>query len=738
MGQAFTNSLEHIRAELARIRLLLEQEIACVRQEHGAAAEEYRGLYISEDEIDALLRDSPLDRPDGWTRPELADLRSRTAAALAERRAASLQAGTELRLEALRGRFGLSSFELEVLLVGLLPEADLREARLYAYAQDDVTKKQPSVQLALRLLTSGLAETFAARASFLAGAPLLHHRLIRLFEDPSHARTPLLGKLIKVEERVASYLWGSDEPDERLLACCAAIPPRTEPEPLVVGPALEQRLQRLVQQWRPLLGRPPEGQPWPQWLYLWGPAGTGKNRLVQAACHQLGLPLLHVNLVPLAAAEAGSELVPLIVREGHLQGAALLFEGYDLAGAGEAAAAELRHSLQRGLAGWMGPCFFTGDRTLAPHRVGSVPLVAWEVPLPDNEDRQRLWRLYLDGRAGLGARDLDEMAGKFRLSGEQIRDVVAMAEGLAAGRGANGKGPTIDDLLEASRAHSNQRLGSLARKIQPRFVWDDIVLPADQMAQLREVVALVRHRALVFGDWGFGARMARNRGASVLFAGPPGTGKTMAAEIIAHELGLDLYKVDLSTVVSKYIGETEKNLEKIFVEGETSNAILFFDEADAIFGKRSEVRDSHDRYANVEVSYLLQRMEEYEGIVILATNLRKNLDEAFTRRLQAAVDFPLPEEPERLAIWRKVLPARAPLSADLDLEVLARRFKISGGNIRNIALGAAFLAAAEEGPLTMDRLLRATKREYQKMGKLLEAGALAPAEWVQAQREERA
>jgi SpoVK/Ycf46/Vps4 family AAA+-type ATPase len=204
----------------------------------------------------------------------------------------------------------------------------------------------------------------------------------------------------------------------------------------------------------------------------------------------------------------------------------------------------------------------------------------------------------------------------------------------------------------------------------------------------------------------------------MLFAGPSGTGKTMAAEIIANELGLDLYKIDLATVVSKYIGETEKNLNKIFKEAWDSNSILFFDEADAIFGKRSEVRDSHDRYANIEIAYLLQKMEEYQGIVILATNLRKNLDEAFARRMQFSVEFLLPEEPDRYQIWQRVFPKEAPISEDVDLNFMARQFKVSGGNIKNIVLGAAFLAAEDGGRINIEHLIRATRREYQKMGKL--------------------
>jgi SpoVK/Ycf46/Vps4 family AAA+-type ATPase len=230
---------------------------------------------------------------------------------------------------------------------------------------------------------------------------------------------------------------------------------------------------------------------------------------------------------------------------------------------------------------------------------------------------------------------------------------------------------------------------------------------------------------LVMGTWGVGRKLASSNGVTILFAGPPGTGKTMAAEVIASELGLDLYKIDLSTIVSKYIGETEKNLERIFGEAQSSNAILFFDEADAIFGKRSEVKDAHDRYANIEVSYLLQRMEAYDGVTILATNLRANLDDAFTRRLQHAVDFPFPEEEYRLRIWQTLFPPDVPRQPDLDFAPLAKRFKLAGGNIRNVIVGAAFLAAADGGSVTMSHLLHGTRREMQKMGRLMNEPDLA-------------
>ena len=260
---------------------------------------------------------------------------------------------------------------------------------------------------------------------------------------------------------------------------------------------------------------------------------------------------------------------------------------------------------------------------------------------------------------------------------------------------------------------------TILRKITPEYKWEDIVLPADRLEQLREVCNHVKYRDRVYGEWGFDRKLSLGKGLSVLFAGPSGTGKTMAAEIIAGALGLDLYKIDLSTVVSKYIGETEKNLSRIFVEAETSNAILFFDEADALFGKRSEVKDSHDRYANIEIGYLLQRMEEYEGVVILATNFRKNMDEAFVRRLHFTVEFPFPNEEDRHRIWQGIWPGDTPRSAELDLDFMAQRFELTGGNIRNIALAAAFLAADNSSIVDMTHLLHATKREYQKMGKVV-------------------
>jgi len=343
-----------------------------------------------------------------------------------------------------------------------------------------------------------------------------------------------------------------------------------------------------------------------------------------------------------------------------------------------------------------------------------------EFPVPGYGQREQLWRICLDGQAEAMGGTIHDLAAKFKLSGGQIGGAIGMARNLAMWR--DGGVITSDELHCTCRQQSNEKLGELARKIEPKYVWNDIVLPGDQFEQLRSICSYVKYRPLVYGEWGFHQKLSLGKGLNVLFSGPSGTGKTMAAEIIANELGLDLYKIDLSMVVSKYIGETEKNLDRIFKEAQDSNSILFFDEADAVFGKRSEVRDSHDRYANIEIAYLLQKMEEYQGIVILATNFRKNLDEAFARRMHFSVEFPLPEEEDRYRIWQRAFPEAAPLSGDVDLVFMARQFKNTGGNIKNIALSAAFLAADHGSSITMENLIHATKREYQKTGRLCTEG----------------
>jgi SpoVK/Ycf46/Vps4 family AAA+-type ATPase len=339
-------------------------------------------------------------------------------------------------------------------------------------------------------------------------------------------------------------------------------------------------------------------------------------------------------------------------------------------------------------------------------------------PVPTCPLRRQIWQGLLAPEPVAREVDAVALADKFNLTAGQIHRAIAEARQTALLREPAEREMTMADLLHACRSQSTARLTTLARKITPLYTWSDITLPADKLAQLREACAHVKHRQQVFGEWGFERKVSLGKGLGILFAGASGTGKTMAAEIIAAELGLDLYKIDLSCVISKYIGETEKNLSRIFAEAETANAILFFDEADAVFGKRSEVKDSHDRYANIEINYLLQRIEEYEGTVILASNFQKNIDEAFLRRMRFVIEFPLPEEAERRRIWQNIFPSDTPLATDIDFDFLARKFQFAGGAIRNVALSAAFIAAQNGGLVDMEKIIRATRREFQKTGKL--------------------
>ncbi len=720
--QAFASSLQHILAELERIDLMIRTAVSCARQLQGEI-DEFQGLYIPEYEVDALLS-RPAGLPSWITTPgppaqaEVRAALNQIAISIGRRKAASTHGGIKLRLDELARLFDLTPFDIDALLICLAPEIDLRYERLYAYLQDDVTKKRPSVDLVLNLLSPSFESKLGQRSRFLPQAPLVRHRLLTLFDDPSQHAPPLLGKYLKVDERIVAYLLNSDELDARLLAWAERRAASDRLEDLLLPDDYKRRLALLV--------RGP-AQPGGLILYLQGPYGIGKQTAAGALGRELGQGLLVVHGKELVEAGPATfeDTAQLILREALLLGDVLYWEGFD-ALLGNEQRNDLS-VLMRQLEGRQGLTLLAGQATWEPaDALRAHTFVRVEFPRPACAERLYLWQISLNGAASpAGDVDLAALATRFRFTAGQIDDSVATARNLARWRDPEDGHVTAADLYAACRLQSNRKLADLARKITPHYAWTDIVLPADRMAQLREICNTVRHRAQVYDNWGFDRKLSLGKGLNVLFAGPSGTGKTMAAEIMAQELGLDLYKIDLATVVSKYIGETEKNLAHIFQEAETSNAILFFDEADALFGKRSEVRDSHDRYANIEISYLLQRMEEYDGMAILATNLHKNMDEAFVRRMHFTVDFPFPDAANRQRIWEKIWPAETPRDPNADLALMAQRFEIAGGSIRNIALAAAFLAADDGQVVDMDHLMRATRREYQKMGKVVADGEFA-------------
>lgn len=713
-AEPYGGSLQHILAELERIDLLIQFQIRRARRVHQD--NEFQGLYISEQEVDSLLA-KPIGMP-SWALSQSADPEANSFTLLHQlngeieaRKTASIHHGIPLRLVSLASIFQLSPLDVDVVLVCLAGELDLRYERLYAYLQDDVTRKRPSVDLLLNLLCLTFSAKLEARGRFSAASPLLKHQLILLQEEAGAPKTSLLNRFVKLDERIVNYLLGSDEIDFRLGRQVVLVEPGHTVDKLILPADLLNRLKLLIENHRGNRGLN---------LYFQGPYGVGKRSTASSLCHWADLKLLLVNAEHVPSADSDFAVtVQLIVREAALQQAAVYWHGFD----------SLLSADQRGRLTFLlqelqerkGVVFFAGETVWEPSDIPELPaFVRIEFPPPAYSERLQCWAFAIEGGA---ASDVDAaaLANKFHLTGGQIRDAALTARNLARRRNPRDESVNMADLLEACRLQSNRKLAALATRIKPHYAWSDIVLPPDKLRQLREICNAVEFRSIVYDEWGFGSKLSLGKGLGILFAGPSGTGKTMAAEIFAGELGFDLYKIDLSTVISKYIGETEKNLSRIFTEAATSNAILFFDEADALFGKRSEVRDSHDRYANIEINYLLQRMEEYEGTVILATNLRKNMDDAFVRRIQFTIEFPFPQADERLAIWQRVWPKNMP-HQDLDLDFMARRFELSGGNIRNIALSAAFLAAEDGGCVEMKHVIRATWQEYQKMGKVVVEG----------------
>lgn len=604
-----------------------------------------------------------------------------------------------------------------MIVLCLAPELDRKYDRIYAYLQDDITRKRPSVDLALHLIGRTPAERWRLRSMFSDRSALFRASLLEPVDDPhSPSGSSDLARFLRLDRRCLDFLLEQHAIDRRLMGLARLQPGEPGMDRVWVDATLSEQLLVFV---RHHLGRP-RREAGGVVVHLSGAPGVGKRRLARAVCTELGLPLLLVDGDQLAADDSQlAERLRLAFREGLLLHAGVLIDSADSLEDDPKRAGGRQRCLSEIVADVGGLTFLVSRKAWRRHDLyREGPFLSLELPLPSKTLRRAAWDAILgELPAPVPDAAADLLARRFRLTPGQIRGACREVAARQVGEREHSE-LSVEELAAACRRQSSRELAELAVKIEPKYEWSDLILPDKPLELLREICAQVEHRHRVFGDWGFDRKLSHGKGLGVLFSGPPGTGKTMAAEVMARALALDLYKVDLSGVVSKYIGETEKNLARIFRYAETGNAILFFDEADALFGKRTGVSDAHDRYANIETSYLLQKMEEYEGIVILASNLRQNMDDAFVRRLRFIVEFTFPKTNSRREIWRSHLPTEAPRSGRIDFDFLAEKFAIPGGNIKNVVLNAAFLAAADGEAIGMSHLLRGTRHEFEKIGKL--------------------
>jgi hypothetical protein len=607
--------------------------------------------------------------------------------AAAERDAAA-QSTPPPALVLLAQRLGLTPFERDTLLLCAAAELDPAMAALCAEAQGSSARVFPTFSLALQALDQPSWDAVAAHR------PLRYSRLIDIDQPGS---TPLTASGLRIDERILNYLKGLNSLDERLASLAAPVPESATMLAPSQQNVAEQVLQRL---------RQAAAESVVPTIQLIGSDPSSKLAVARHVCAALNRRLYRVAVETLPPQRAEIEtLTRLWQRESALLPVGLYIEAENLDGI----SVELSASFQWFLAREVG-LVFVGLRD-GPARIHS-PHYAVEVSKPTAGEQRNAWLEILEPLEGAehAARTAQLLAGQFNLNLSELRQAANVATSTAAT-----EDPVRDRAWSACRDLVRPRLDSLAQRLEPKATWDDLVMTEEPLNLLRQIAAHVRERSKVYEDWGFSKKMNRGFGINALFAGESGTGKTMGAEVIANELRLNLYRIDLSAVVSKYIGETEKNLRKVFDAAEQGGAILFFDEADALFGKRSEVKDSHDRYANIEINYLLQRMEAFSGLSILATNMKSALDPAFMRRLRFIVNFQFPGPKERKRIWQKSLPPEVPREA-LDFDRLAR-LNIAGGNIHSIALNAAFMAAQSATAVTMPVLLTAARTELRKLEK---------------------
>lgn len=593
--------------------------------------------------------------------------------------------------------FSLSDYEFKILILALSLEIDRKYERIFGYLNDDLTKKYPTIGLAIELFSSSLSENFKYLRAFCPDSPLLYFNLLELIRDEN---TNFLSQGFRLSPHIKNFIIGFHPLSSEFFNSTKFYIPEKPLKKVFIDKEILNVIKNYI------LNKNNNNH-----LVFWIFKGTEQERLdlIYNSLYELKIPLLLCDFCVLYFENNLSNILKNLFIIALLYSSALIFTNIDILDEPTEKGKFLKNLLIKYLKEFPSITFISSsDRASENWFENRILLIPIELKKYHYLRKVEIWKNYLS-EFGINNLEAEFLSSRYNFTETEIE---ILLKNLSFKNNIGMK-----QITQEANQIIDKEISCLAERVDSIYSWDDLILPLETKEKLKEICNYIKHKHLIYYHWGFEKRVSGGKGLSVLFTGSSGTGKTMAAGIIAKEIGTDLYRIDLSLIIDKYVGETEKRLKRIFDIAEKGNIILFFDEADALFGKRTEIKDSHDRYSNIEVSYLLQRIEEYDGLVILASNFRCNIDEAFIRRIHFIIEFPFPDEKMREEIWKKVFPPEAPLDKDIDFSFLSKNFKLSGGNIRNVALSSAFYAAEDKGKITMEHILKGIKRELQKMGK---------------------
>ena len=652
------------------------------------------GVVVSREEFESnLLRASDTVAYGSLTDEETEELDTLREYFLA-RYNTTVTAGADFPLVKLGRNFSMDFFEYAVTLTLFCCELNKKYEKIFVFLQDDIAKKTLSVETAIHLWAEPRDRISAYYQSFSESS------VLGKYICPCQEGT-LSSRMLRLSKAVTAFFSGDHsetgyeyfEGDSDLA-------------PMVINRDIAEQAVKTVSL---------SGKDKVTLLHIVGMRGSGRHFLVKHCAAATGDGVIFVSASALLKADSVYNAFGQAVCTARLEGCSLCITDFEhfLEEDEQHKLYEFTTALREATKHLGTHLYIISEQKWQENRLGD-DIVRLDLELPDTDEEQRLvlWEHYMHSEKFEEGISAQELAAKFRFTAGQIQAAVNRAAELT--RLSGEERISVRTLHNSSYDQVVVGLSTLATPIKPAYDWDDLVLPESEIKQLKDACMHIRYRHTVYNEWGFGKKAAYGRGLSMLFSGPPGTGKTMAAQVVTNQLHMRLYKIQLSQIISKYIGETEKNLKKVFTEAKNANCVLFFDEMDALFGKRSEVKDSHDRHANIETAYLLQQMEEYDGVVLMATNLLQNIDEAFMRRISFVISFPFPDTATRKLLWQKMFDADAPMSEDVDYDFLAEAFKIAGGNIKNCVVHAAFLAASEGVPVSMRHILRSVVKEQRK------------------------